>query len=221
MRVWDLPLRIFHWGLVIAIIGAVGSAKADVMWLHERFGLTVLGLVAFRVVWGFVGGYYARFSQFLKPPRKALSSILHLLKPKSQPIAGHSAAAGYAVIGLLFVSAYQALTGSVSNDDVLFDGPLSHLMPGWSNLASDLHDVGEQVLFFMVALHIGAILIYKYKKKQNLTIVMVHGRAAHDVTKTSPKDGGISTVRALCGVALLVGCVLVANALTLLRPALF
>jgi len=55
MRVWDLPLRIFHWGLVIAIIGAVGSAKADVMWLHERFGLTVMGLVAFRVVWGIYG----------------------------------------------------------------------------------------------------------------------------------------------------------------------
>ena len=51
MRVWDLPLRIFHWGLVIAIIGAVGSAKADVMWLHERFGLTVMGLVAFRIFW--------------------------------------------------------------------------------------------------------------------------------------------------------------------------
>ena len=75
MRVWDLPLRIFHWGLVIAIIGAVGSAKADVMWLHERFGLTVMGLVAFRVVWGFVGGYYARFSQFLTPPNIALAGI--------------------------------------------------------------------------------------------------------------------------------------------------
>ena len=122
MRVWDLPLRIFHWGLVIAIIGAVGSAKADVMWLHERFGLTVMGLVAFRVVWGFMGGYYARFSQFLTPPRRALAGIYQLLKPQSHPMAGHSAAAGYAVVGLLAVSAYQALTGSVSNDDVLFDG---------------------------------------------------------------------------------------------------
>ena len=221
MRVWDLPLRIFHWGLVIAIIGAVGSAKADVMWLHERFGLTVMGLVAFRVVWGFMGGYYARFSQFLTPPRTALAGIYQLLKPQSHPMAGHSAAAGYAVVGLLAVSAYQALTGSVSNDDVLFDGPLAHLIPGWSNLASDLHDGGEPVLFFMVALHIGAILIYKYVKKQNLTMAMLHGCAAHDVAATSPKDGGISAMRTLCGVVLLVGCVLAANALTLLRPALF
>ena len=221
MLVWDLPLRIFHWVLVIAIVGAVGSAKADVMWLHERFGLTVMGLVAFRVVWGFVGGYYARFNQFLAPPRIVFAGICQLLKPQSYPTAGHSAAAGYAVIGLLIVSAYQALTGSLSNDDVLFDGPLAHLMPGWSNLASDLHDGGEPVLFFIVALHIGAILFYKYAKKQNLTMAMLHGRAARDVAATSPKDGGISVVRTLYGVVLLVGCVLATNALTLLRPALF
>ena len=226
MRVWDLPLRIFHWALVIAVIGAVGSAKADVMWLHERFGLTVMGLVAFRIFWGFLGGYYARFSQFLTPPRTAFAGILQLLKPPSQPSVGHSAAAGYAVVGLLGVAAYQALTGSVSNDDVLFDGPLAHLVPGWSNIASDLHDAGEPLLFFMVALHIGAILIYKFVKKQNLTMTMFHGlalddRALDDLLLASIKDGGISTMRTVFGVVLLVGCVLAANALTLLRPAFF
>ena len=221
MRVWDLPLRIFHWTLVIAVIGAVGSAKADVMWLHERFGLTVLGLVVFRIFWGFWGGYYARFSQFLKPPRAAFTGVLHLLRPQSQPSVGHSAAAGYAVVGLLFIVGYQALTGSVSNDDVLFDGPLAHLMPEWSNIASDLHNVGEPALFLILVLHIGAILIYKYRKKQNLTLTMLHGRPGNDVLALSPRDGGISTERTLFGLLLLVGCMLAANALTFLRPALF
>ncbi len=221
MRVWDLPLRIFHWVLVIAVIGAVGSAKADIMWLHERFGLTVMGLVAFRILWGFFGGYYARFSQFLTPPRIAFAGILDLLKPRNQPSVGHSAAAGYAVVGLLGVAAYQALTGSVSNDDVLFDGPLAHLVPGWSNIASDLHYIGELLLFFMVALHIGVILIYKFVKKRNLTIIMFHGRASHDLVAASIKDGGISTTRTVFGVVLLAGCVLAANALTLLRPAFY
>ena len=221
MRVWDLPLRIFHWALAIAVIGAVGSAKADVMWLHERFGLTVMGLVAFRIFWGFLGGYYARFRQFLMPPRAAIISVLHLLKPQSQPSVGHSAAAGYAVVGLLFIAGYQALTGSVSNDDVLFDGPLAHLMPEWSNVASDLHNVGEPALFFMVVLHIGAILFYKYHKKQNLTITMLNGRTGHDVLASSSPDGGISAARTLFGLSLLVGCVLAANALTFLRPTLF
>ncbi|MGA1186757.1 MAG: cytochrome b/b6 domain-containing protein [Candidatus Puniceispirillaceae bacterium] len=226
MRVWDLPLRIFHWALVIAVIGAVGSAKADIMWLHERFGLTVMGLVAFRILWGFLGGYYARFSQFLTPPRVAFAGILDLLKPQNQPSVGHSAAAGYAVIGLLGVAAYQALTGSVSNDDVLFDGPLAHLVPGWSNIASDLHDIGEPLLFFMVVLH-----IYKFVKKRNLTMTMFHGRALHghalrgqaphDLAAASTKDGGISAMRTVFGVVLLAGCVLAANALTLLRPAFY
>jgi cytochrome b len=182
--------------------------------------------VAFRIFWGFLGGYYARFSQFLTPPRTAFAGILQLLKPPSQPSVGHSAAAGYAVVGLLGVAAYQALTGSVSNDDVLFDGPLAHLVPGWSNIASDLHDAGEPLLFFMVALHIGAILIYKFVKKQNLTMTMLHGRALDDralddLLVASIKDGGISTMRTVFGVVLLVGCVLAANALTLLRPAFF
>ena len=226
MRVWDLPLRIFHWALVIAVIGAVGSAKADVMWLHERFGLTVMGLVVFRIFWGFLGGYYARFSQFITSPRNAYAGILQLLKPQSQPSVGHSAAAGYAVIGLLSVAAYQSLTGSVSNDDVLFDGPLAHLVPGWSNVASDLHDAGEPLLFLMVALHIGAILIYKFVKKKNLTMTMLHGRtsygrAPHDVAAASIEDGGISVKRTVFGMVLLAACVLVANALTLSRPGFY
>ena len=190
-----------------------------------------MGLVAFRLFWGFLGGYYARFSQFLKPPSAAFAGILQLLKPQSQPSVGHSAAAGYAVVGLLGVAAYQALTGSVSNDDVLFDGPLAHLVPGWSNIASDLHDIGEPLLFFMVALHIGAILIYKFVKKRNLTMTMFHGRALHggalygqaphDLAAASIKDGGISAMRTVFGVVLLAGCVLAANALTLLRPAFY
>ena len=143
MRVWDLPLRIFHWALVIAVIGAVGSAKVDIMWLHERFGLTVMGLVAFRIFWGFLGGYYARFSQFMTSPRNAFAGILKLLKPQSQPSVGHSAAAGYAVIGLLGVAAYQALTGSVSNDDVLFDGPLGP--PRRRSAGHDRHAAGGPV----------------------------------------------------------------------------
>ena len=152
MRVWDLPLRIFHWSMVAAVIGAVASSKADVMWLHERFGLSVMGLIAFRLIWGFVGGYYARFRQFITAPKTALAGILDLLKAEKGMSIGHSAAAGYAVIGLLGVLGYQALTGSISNDDVLFEGPLAHLLPSFSNLASDLHDIGEPLLIVMIAL---------------------------------------------------------------------
>ena len=221
MRVWDLPLRIFHWALVVAVIGAVASSKADVMWLHERFGLSVMGLVAFRLIWGFVGGYYARFRQFITAPKTALAGILNLLKAEEGMSIGHSAAAGYAVIGLLGVLGYLALTGSISNDDVLFDGPLAHLMPSYSNLASDLHDIGEPLLFVMVALHIGAILLYKFVKKRNLTRAMLDGLVAESDQPSSAQDGGISAMHKTCGIFLLAACVLAANALSLLRPAFY
>ena len=223
MRVWDLPLRIFHWALVIAVIGAVGSAKADVMWLHERFGLTVMGLVAFRILWGFFGWLLCAVQPVFNAATHCFCWYFNLLKPQNQPSVGHSAAAGYAVVGLLGVAAYQALTGSVSNDDVLFDGPLAHLVPGWSNIASDLHDIGEPLLFFMVALHIGAILIYKFVKKRNLTMTMFHGRAGRRMIwrQHQSRMVGISAMRTVFGLVLLAGCVLAANALTLLRPAFY
>ena len=200
---------------------AVASSKADVMWLHERFGLSVMGLVAFRLIWGFVGGYYARFRQFMTAPKTALAGILNLLKAEKGMPLGHSAAAGYAVIGLLGVLGYLALTGSISNDDVLFDGPLAHLMPSYSNLASDLHDIGEPLLFVMIALHIGAILLYKFVKKRNLTRAMLDGRVAKTDQPAAAQDGGISAIHTTCGLLLLAACVLAANALSLLRPAFY
>ena len=66
--VWDLPLRLFHWGLAVAVVTNVVTANIGRMDLHERSGLTVLGLVAFRVVWGFVGGHHARFASFVRMP---------------------------------------------------------------------------------------------------------------------------------------------------------
>ena len=62
MRIWDLPLRLFHWGLAISVIGAIMSAKIGVLVVHERFGLAVMALVGWRIIWGFVGGHHARFA---------------------------------------------------------------------------------------------------------------------------------------------------------------
>ena len=114
MRVWDFPLRLFHWALFVSIIGAIISAKAGVLWVHERFGLTVLGLIIFRFVWGFVGGHYSRFRQFLATPRMAFQELQTLFKSTPEPgiksnieaKLGHSALGSYAV---LFCLAFRFL----------------------------------------------------------------------------------------------------------------
>ena len=75
IKLWDLPTRLFHWLLVIAVVGAIVTVKLGGNWMlwHERFGLMVLGLIVFRVMWGFLGSSYARFSQFLVGPRRILA----------------------------------------------------------------------------------------------------------------------------------------------------
>ena len=100
MIVWDFPLRLFHWSLFICVVGAIISAKTQVLWVHERFGLAVLGLVTFRIFWGFLGGYYARFGQFLRSPKAALNGLKMLFRPDPVPKSGHSALGGYAVSSL-------------------------------------------------------------------------------------------------------------------------
>ena len=227
MRVWDFPLRLFHWALFVSIVGAIISAKMETLWLHERFGLTVLGLIVFRIVWGFLGGYYARFRQFLSSPKMAFQELKLFFKPtpksdfKSdvEAKAGHSALGGYAVLGLLGIPLFMAISGTMSSDDILFDGPLVHLLPTGIDNATSAHHVGEKLLFLILFLHVSAILIYKFKKKRNLTKAMVTGNV--DVKPGKEIDGGISANRTYLGLFLMLFCVAAAQCLTLLRPALF
>ena len=227
MRVWDFPLRLFHWALFVSIFGAIISAKAGVLWVHERFGLTVLGLIIFRVVWGFVGGHYARFRQFLAMPRMAFQELQTLFKSAPKPESksnieikvGHSALGGYAVLGLLGIPLFMAISGTMSNDDVLFDGPLAHLVADFTDKATSAHHFGEKLLFSILFLHIGAILFYKYKKKRNLTKAMVTGNV--DAMLASAADGSISANHSCFGLLLMLVCIAAAQSITLLRPSIF
>ena len=227
MRVWDFPLRLFHWGLFVSIVGAIISAKAEALWIHERFGLTVLGLIVFRIFWGFLGGHYALFRQFLATPRMAFYELKSLFRPTLKPHlksnmetkVGHSALGSYAVLALLGIPLFMAISGTMSNDDVLFDGPLAHLVPNGSDKATSAHHIGEKLLFVILAMHISAILIYKFKKKRNLTKAMVTGQA--DDAPASAVDGSISVKRTYFGLFLMLVSIATAQSITLLRPALF
>ena len=126
-----ISLRLFHWALFVSIIGAIISAKAGVLWVHERFGLTVLGLIIFRIVWGFVGGHYARFRQFLPCREWRFKSCKHYLDLHQNQSQNRilrqklvTVRLAVAVLGLLGIPLFMAISGTMSNDDVLFDGPL-------------------------------------------------------------------------------------------------
>ncbi|MBT6122181.1 MAG: cytochrome B [Candidatus Puniceispirillum sp.] len=222
MRVWDLPLRLFHWGLAISVIGAIMSAKIGVLVVHERFGLAVMALVGWRIIWGFLGGHHARFANFLRGPLTVIAWVRGEIAGRHKVRgAGHSPLAGYAVMALLMITWFMAFSGSISTDGILFDGPLAHLLPAFNKTANSVHHFGERLLFLIILLHIGAILVYKFVKKRDLTMAMVKGQATDEAGTIEGSDGSISRNRTICGVLLMVAMIAGAQMLTLLRPALF
>ncbi|MDB2390213.1 cytochrome b/b6 domain-containing protein [Alphaproteobacteria bacterium] len=222
MRIWDLPLRLFHWGLAISVIGAIISAKIGVLVVHERFGLAVMALVGWRIIWGFIGGHHARFKNFMRSPVAAFTWLRGEMAGQHKIRgAGHSPLAGYAVMALLMIAWFMAFSGSLSTDGILFDGPLAHLLPAFNKTASTVHHFGEKFLFLVIFFHIAAILFYKFFKKRGLTMAMVKGQATDLPGTIEGTDGSISRNRTIFGIVLMGVIVAGLQMLTLLRPALF
>ena len=219
LLVWDLPLRLFHWSLASAVITNVVTANIGRMDLHERSGLTVLALVIFRVLWGFIGGHHARFANFVKAPRAVLVWLRTPSNTAAPRRAGHSPLAALSVLALLAVTGFMAMTGMFSSDGILFDGPLAHLAPAQSETATKIHHRAKLALILLVVMHLVAILVYKFGKKINLTRAMVTGRASESSDRISGASGRISRDRLMIGLVLMVALQLAAHALPLLRPA--
>jgi cytochrome b len=173
IRIWDLPTRLFHWLLVMAVIGSFVSVKlgGNAMIWHGRFGYIVLALIFFRLIWGFVGTHHARFAQFIKSPKAILA---YLKNPAETP--GHSPLGAISVIVLIALFLAQALAGLFASDDIAFDGPLvKYVASAWVELLTSFHRLNEWVLLTLVGVHLCAILYYKYAKKINLISAMITG----------------------------------------------
>lgn len=215
--VWDAPLRLFHWALVVSVIGAIISAKQDMMGLHERFGLTVMGLCIFRLIWGFIGSETARFRHFLRGPRAVFQVISDIISRQHKAGTGHSALGGWASIALILVPGLLAITGSFSSDDILFDGPLAHLAYERIQETTRLHHRLGNILFLLIGFHLLAMLIYGIWLKHNLVPAMLHGRSRH-ITKPAVH---ITPARLMLGLSLMAASVGLCQMLPLARPAYF
>ena len=173
IRLWDLPTRLFHWllaGLVVAsfVSGKIGGNAMD--W-HGKFGLAILGLLAFRLVWGFAGSTYARFVSFLPTPAK----VLAYLRGQWRGV-GHNPLGAFSVFGRLLLLAFQVGTGLFGNDDIAFRGPLYELIgKDLSDRLTGLHKLSVNVLIALVTLHIVAIAFYVRVKKDDLIRPMLTG----------------------------------------------
>ncbi len=201
--VWDLPTRLFHWALVLLILAAFLSE--DNREVHERVGIALLALVLFRVIWGLIGGRYARFTSFLRGPKAVLEHLHDLRYPNSPPHVGHNAAGGWMVALLLALVLGQAMSGLFTNDMILYVGPLADLIPeSLSEQITSLHKIMSNVILAAVALHIAAVLVYFVWKKQNLVRPMLTGRnpQVSDASLPPLRDRAPPLWRALLALAL-------------------
>lgn len=209
IRLWDLPLRLFHWLLVLAVAVAIITGQLGGAWmaLHGQAGLSIIGLVVFRLVWGLIGSAHARFLSFLPTP----SSLKAYLTGRWRGV-GHNPLGALSVMALLGLLAVQAGTGLFSNDDIAFSGPLFALVDeALAGRLTGLHKQLANVLIGLLALHVAAIVFYVLFKRDNLVKPMLTGwkeLARHEAPpaerpSSSAKGGALAGVLAL-GLALAV-----------------
>lgn len=185
IRVWDLPIRLFHWALVILMVVSYFTAGASGEWMKLHFwsGYAILTLVLFRIAWGFVGSTTARFTDFVKGPSAAIAHLRDLLGRGRPREAGHNPVGGAMVVALLLAVLLQVFAGffSADTDTGMVNGPLALVVADkWVERATAFHKFWISVLLWMVALHVLAAIVYLVWKRQNLIGAMVTGRKPLD-----------------------------------------
>lgn len=216
VRVWDLPTRSFHWLLAASVIGSVVSAKVggNAMVWHFRLGYVVFTLLAFRILWGLVGGRWSRFASFIYAPATTLRYLRGQSHADEHHDVGHNPLGAFSVFGLLALLAVQVGTGLFADDDISNTGPLIKFVSGaTSALLTQWHSsFGQWLIITLVVLHVAAILFYMLKKKQNLVRPMLVGDKALAPHVPASIDSGASRTLALvlfgacaAGVAWVVG----------------
>ena len=175
VRVWDLPTRLFHWALTLTVICLLATGFGGVMEWHFRFGYTALSLLLFRVIWGFIGGRWSRFSAFIYAPR----SLVAYLRGQAHPdhLVGHTPLGALSVFALLAILIAQVATGLVADDEISASGPLTRFVPSAVvSLASSWHvTFGIGIVITLVSVHILAVLFYVRVKRQQLVRPMIDG----------------------------------------------
>jgi len=209
VRVWDLPTRLFHWLLAIAVIGLIATAKVggNAMEVHFLLGYGVLALLVFRLIWGLAGGYWSRFASFIYTP----GSLMRYLRGRSDANdmheIGHSPLGSLSVFALLLVLVAQVATGLFSDDAIAAAGPLVRFVSDQTSdrLTSWHAGPGQWLVIALVVLHVAAVLYYVIVKRKRLIGAMIVGDKLLSGEVPSSKDGAGSRLAAIVALAIGVG----------------
>jgi len=179
VRVWDLPTRLFHWVLVLSVLGSftTGYLGGNAMAWHLRFGYVSFTLLLFRLLWGFCGGHWSRFRNFAYAPTTSLRYLRGQSRPEEHHHVGHNPLGAFSVFALLAFLVAQVATGLFADDEIATTGPLNRFVTGkTASLLTHWHkDYGQRIIMVLVLLHVGAIVFYLLRLHRNLVVPMLSG----------------------------------------------
>jgi cytochrome b len=163
-RVWDIGVRIFHWSLVSMF--SIAYIFADQRWLHLIVGYAVLALVAFRLVWGFIGSKHARFSDFVPGPVRLLRYLKAMATGREERTLGHNPAGGAMIVTLLLTLTGIGVTGYMIGMDAYFGVE-------W---VERTHKLLVNLSLALVVLHVSGVIFSSIRHRENLVKSMFTGK---------------------------------------------
>jgi cytochrome b len=165
--VWDAPVRVFHWLMVFAFAGAYLTAESERFRLvHVTLGYTMAGLVAFRLAWGLIGTRHARFASFVRGPHAIGRYIGSILRGHPEHHAGHNPAGAVAIVALLALAAFVALSGWATYEEL------------GGHWLEETHEAIANAMLAIVGVHIAGVVLGSLVHRENLVAAMVTGRKA-------------------------------------------
>ena len=207
VRVWDLPTRLFHWVLAASVVGSVVTANigGNAMPWHFRLGYLAFTLLAFRLLWGFVGGHWSRFASFVPTPGRLLRYVGGRLGPGERVDIGHNPLGSLSVLAMLALLVAQVSTGLVADDEIAHTGPLNRFVANaTAQAATAWHKQwGSKLIVALVVLHVAAIVYYRVGRRLDLVRPMIHGDKLLPAGVPASADGARQRLLAL---ALVIAC---------------
>jgi cytochrome b len=164
IRVWDAPTRVFHWLLVFSFAGAYLTSESE-RWslVHITLGYTLGGLIAFRLIWGFVGTRYARFTSFVKGPSEVLQYAKSMATLKPKHFVGHNPLGAVAIVLLIVSGIAIVVTGYAAFNEI------------GGEWVAELHEIASHIMLILVGIHIVGVIAASWLHKENLARAMVNG----------------------------------------------
>jgi cytochrome b len=191
--VWDLPVRLGHWLLVACFATAWLTGESEEQRLiHVYAGGLMLGIVSFRLLWGFIGSPHARFGDFVRGPGAVIGYLKSLLHKQPQHFTGHNPAGGWAIMALLALILLSGISGWLNYQDLVGE---------W---VEDLHEVSVHLLLAVVAVHLCGVIVGSLAHRENLVRSMITG------IKNSHAAKAVGSVRAIAAAAMLIWAVALA-----------